>query len=68
MKFNPQIQKLKQMQSLPLDLKIQVSKRRIREWFENYDGEIFVSFSGGADSTVLLNLVREVYPEVKGYL
>lgn len=66
MKFNPQIQKLKQMQSLPLDLKIQVSKRRIREWYENYDGEIFVSFSGGADSTVLLNLVREVYPEVKG--
>ena len=28
-------------------------------------GAVFVSFSGGKDSTVLLKLVRELYPDVK---
>lgn len=65
MQFNPQIQKLKQMQSLPLEQKIIVSKMRIRQWHEHYDGNVVVSFSGGIDSTVLLHLVRSVYPEVK---
>ena len=47
MQFNPQIQKLKQMQSLPLEQKIIVSKMRIRQWHEHYDGNVVVSFSGG---------------------
>lgn len=63
--FNPAIQKLKQMQSLPLEQKIIVSKMRIRQWHEHYDGNVVVNFSGGIDSTVLLHLVRSVYPEVK---
>ena len=29
-------------------------------------GQVYVSFSGGKDSTVLLDLVRRVYPDVKG--
>ena len=56
---------LLQMQSLPLSAKIQMTKRRISEWVE-YFGEdgVYVSFSGGKDSTVLLNLVRNSYPEI----
>ena len=56
---------LLQMQSLPLSAKIQMTKRRISEWVE-YFGEdgVYVSFSGGKDSTVLLDLVRKIYPEI----
>ncbi len=56
---------LKQRQSLPLHLKIEMSKRRIREFYEHFDGKVFVSFSGGKDSTVLLHLVRSVFPDVE---
>lgn len=47
-----------QMQSLPLDIKIQMSCRRIKEWYEYWQGDVYVSFSGGKDSTVLVDLVR----------
>ena len=56
---------LAQMQSLPLEQKIIMSKQRIRQWYEHYDGEVYVSFSGGKDSTVLLHLVRSLYPDVE---
>lgn len=49
---------LKQMQSLPLKQKIAMSKRRIREWYDYWDGEVYVSFSGGKDSTVLKHFQR----------
>lgn len=29
-----------------------------------YDGQVFISFSGGKDSTVLLDLARRVYPDI----
>lgn len=50
---------LKQWQALPLALKIRMSCTRIRMWVDEYgeDG-CYVSFSGGKDSTVLLDLVR----------
>lgn len=51
---------LAQMQSLPLKAKIQMTKYRIREWYEAWDGMIYISFSGGKDSTVLLDIVRNV--------
>jgi len=59
-----QTYELRQMQSLPLELKIIKSTQRIREWYEYWDGQVYVSFSGGKDSTVLLHLVRQQYPEV----
>ena len=55
---------LKQKQSLPLEAKIAMTLRRIREWYEYWDGNVYVSFSGGKDSTVLLHLVRQHYPGV----
>lgn len=57
---------LRQLQALPLELKISMTRRRIREWVREYgiDG-VYVSFSGGKDSTVLLHIVREMYPEVE---
>lgn len=55
---------LRQMQSLPLIVKVRKSQIRIREWYEHFDGNVYVSFSGGKDSTVLSCLVREMYPDV----
>ena len=56
---------LLQMQSLPLEVKIQKTKKRIEEWYEKYDGDVYVSFSGGKDSTVLLHIARSMYPDIK---
>ena len=60
------IQELQMRQRLPLEAKVAMSKSRIREWINEYgeDG-VYISFSGGKDSTVLLNIVREDYPGVK---
>lgn len=49
---------LRQMQSLPLEAKIAMSQRRIKEWYDHWDGQVYVSFSGGKDSTVLKHLVE----------
>lgn len=55
---------LKIMQSWPLERKIQVTQTRIIEWYQRNNGKVYVSFSGGKDSTVLLDLVRRIYPDV----
>lgn len=44
--------------------KIQVTQTKIIEWYQHYEGKVYVSFSGGKDSTVLLDLVRRICPDV----
>jgi len=56
---------LAQKQSLPLESKIRLAEIRIRQWYEHWNGQVYVSFSGGRDSTVLLRLVRAIYPNVQ---
>ena len=61
------IQYLQELQGYPLQTKVTLTKQRIREWVRRWgeDG-VYVSFSGGKDSTVLLHIVREMYPDVPG--
>ena len=56
---------LKQLKNLPLEEKIKLSEQIIREVYKENKGNVNVSFSGGKDSTVVLHLVRSLYPEVK---
>ena len=56
--------KLLQMQALPLSEKVRATQRRIAEWLETFP-DARVSFSGGKDSTVLLNIARSVKSDIK---
>ena len=93
---------LQQMQSLPLEAKISMTKQRIKAWYESWSrfeivnektgksrfvtmdtrdnseppikenewirsafpGRVYVSFSGGKDSTVLKHIVDSMYSDV----
>ena len=54
---------LKQWQALPLSIKIRMTETRIRGWVHEYgeDG-VYISFSGGKDSTVLLDIAENNLP------
>lgn len=57
---------LRILQGLSLDLKIAKSKNRIQEWYNYWGGQVYVSFSGGKDSTVLKHLVENTVGTVPG--
>ena len=74
---------LYQMQSLPLKAKIIMTQQRIRGWYEHFDGDVYVSFSGGKDSTVLVDIITKMgytdiplvfvdtgleYPEIRDFV
>ena len=56
---------LKAMQAWSLERKIMITQTRIIEWYQHYKGQVYVSFSGGKDSTVLLDLARRIYPDIE---
>lgn len=55
---------LAQMQSLPLEAKILMTQRRIRDWYDHWYGDVYVGFSGGKDSTVLKHIVDSMYDNI----
>lgn len=62
----PSQEELVMLQSLPLEIKQMKSLARIKEWIDYYgENNVCVAFSGGKDSTVLLHLVRKLYPNVR---
>lgn len=52
------------MQSLPLRAKVLMTQQRIRDWYEYWNGNVFLSFSGGKDSSVLKYIVDHMYSDV----
>ena len=74
---------LYQMQSLPLKYKIIMTQQRIRGWYDHWNGDVYVSFSGGKDSTVLVDIIEKMgytdiplvfvdtgleYPEIRDFV
>ncbi len=55
---------LKEMQSYPLEMKLALTKDRIRGWYNEFEGNVYVSRSGGKDSDVLGDIVKSIYPDV----
>lgn len=49
---------------MPLEAKIQLTRKRIIDFYEYFGGEVYISFSGGKDSTVLLDIARKIYPKI----
>lgn len=58
------IEDLRQKQGLPLSTKILLTQARLRQWVNEYgmDG-VYISFSGGKDSTVLCDIFDRMYPD-----
>jgi 3'-phosphoadenosine 5'-phosphosulfate sulfotransferase (PAPS reductase)/FAD synthetase len=53
------------MQGWDLQRKVRVTQTRILEWYERNNGKVYISFSGGKDSTVLLDIARRMYPNIE---
>jgi 3'-phosphoadenosine 5'-phosphosulfate sulfotransferase (PAPS reductase)/FAD synthetase len=60
---NAQLSRLKK---LPLMQKVALTERRLSQFYAVRNGMVYVSFSGGKDSTVLLSIARRLFPEIKG--
>jgi 3'-phosphoadenosine 5'-phosphosulfate sulfotransferase (PAPS reductase)/FAD synthetase len=49
-----------QRRSLPLQAKIKMTEHRIKDWFNYWDGDVYLSFSGGKDSDVLRDIIMKM--------
>lgn len=58
---------LRQMQSLPLSAKKRMTFDRLKGWYAEFGDDVYFSYSGGKDSTVLLEMVAEFCKEY-GYI
>lgn len=47
-------------QKWSLDKKISVSQTRLQEWYYRWDNQVYISFSGGKDSTVLADVATRM--------
>ena len=55
---------LEQRRDLPLELKEILTTKRIEEFYNRFLGNVYISFSGGKDSTVLLNIARKRFKDI----
>lgn len=55
---------LKQYQALSLKSVVNLSEIRIRQYLDHFENQCFVAFSGGVDSTILLDLVWGINPRI----
>ena len=63
--FQSRKESLKYLQKLPLEHKISLSKNLILNCIETFgDQQVYISFSGGKDSTVLSSLVCSLKPNI----
>ena len=51
----------KSMKYMPYEMKPSFSMKRVRQWYEHWDGMIYISFSGGLDSSILAHVVCSAY-------
>lgn len=56
--------RLAELQALPLHKKISITIARITEWYKAFNGNVYVSLSGGKDSTVLWDITHKLFPDV----
>lgn len=62
----PTIETLRIRQALPLEAKIAMTEKRILDWVREYGiDNVYISWSGGKDSTVLLNIARNLFPNIQ---
>jgi len=57
-------EELELRKNMSLQDKIDFSAEKIESWYDHWQGQVYVAFSGGKDSTVLLDLVRSIFPEI----
>ena len=53
-------EQLKALQAMPLDAKVEATKVRLIEFYNHFDGAVYISFSGGKDSTVLAYIANDM--------
>lgn len=59
-------QDLQILQALPLELKIQMTLRRIHDYIEYFGQDrVYLAWSGGKDSTVLRHLMMQYWPNIE---
>jgi 3'-phosphoadenosine 5'-phosphosulfate sulfotransferase (PAPS reductase)/FAD synthetase len=58
-------QELIERQSWTLNQKVDHTLGAIEEFYNRYEGQVYISFSGGKDSTVLLDIALKLFPEIK---
>lgn len=53
------------LRSLPLECKVSKTKRMIQDAFDEFgEDKVYISYSGGKDSTVLSHLTKQLFPDI----